>query len=199
MDYEKRKKRFCEYTRFEENFYFIKFIFYYLYYIYLYLFIFIFSHFCYLISGLYICTLQHHNAKRERERERLVRTIRNLVTNGGKFVSDRGCQTRFDFRGNDGRKIRRSSSQLEISNFSVEAAGCRDTDYKRYRLSKFGATVSRRSGVVPGVSRLPPLFVCLCLNVDASLNIDFIPWKLETSSWTRLSMCNVCCSRISDS
>lgn len=44
------------------------------------------------------------------------------------------------------RKNRRGCSAVESLKFSAEVARCRDTDCKRYRLSKFGETVSRRSG-----------------------------------------------------
>lgn len=46
------------------------------------------------------------------------------------------------------RKNRRGCrrSRVESFKFSAEVARCRDTDCKRYRLSKFGETVSRRNG-----------------------------------------------------
>lgn len=45
-------------------------------------------------------------------------------------------------------KSKRLRSAGESFKFSAEVARCRDTDCKRYRLSKFGETVSRRSGGV---------------------------------------------------
>lgn len=45
-------------------------------------------------------------------------------------------------------KSKRLRNAGESFKFSAEVARCRDTDCKRYRLSKFGETVSRRSGGV---------------------------------------------------
>lgn len=69
-----------------------------------------------------------------------------------------GCNNNaISWRGASGRKKnRRGCSAAESLKFSAEVARCRDTDCKRYRLSKFGETVSRRSGGVSEGNFHPP-------------------------------------------
>lgn len=56
-----------------------------------------------------------------------------------------GCDNNvISSRGTSRGKI--EGAGVESFKFSAEVARCRDTDCKRYRLSKFGETVSRRSG-----------------------------------------------------
>lgn len=54
------------------------------------------------------------------------------------------------------KKNPRGCSAAECLKFSAEVARCRDTDCKRYRLSKFEETVSRRSGGVSEGNFHPP-------------------------------------------
>lgn len=55
------------------------------------------------------------------------------------------------------RKNQRGYSAIESLKFSAEVARCRDTDCKRYRLSKLGETVSRRNGGGVSEGKFHPL------------------------------------------